>query len=248
MTLLGCDNPADAIRSLSLIYKKEEYEIAAIANGQWPDWLLEMSYESFIDHHFLYLMGVELKSTASYNLAYTAYYHRTLYDGRSDWFDKGLLCSEDGVVAILDKLKTHIPELESIKKQAIDNIKHRNQCEGPGGGGPYAFDTLDDAKVANQLGKDYSVPEFLLKGMGGAIQAHSLFESLTELFRRELKPVVVKFKAKSSNPEQYVINLWHYLYRDWKGEPMPNNEYYPCTFSGDGVSVSSENILDKIDL
>ena len=46
MDLLSCDNPEDAIRSLSLIYGVDREKIEQVFLGHWPDFVLDdLGYE-----------------------------------------------------------------------------------------------------------------------------------------------------------------------------------------------------------
>ena len=69
-----------------------------------------------------------------------------------------------------------------------------------------------------------------------------------ELLRKRLKPVVVKFSGIPSDPDTYITNLWHYLFRAWIGEPMGVTSHFPCTFCGEGKTVSPDRIMQIIDL
>ena len=135
-----------------------------------------------------------------------------------------------------------------MRVESAENIRERTDLEGVGssrsGGGPYAFDTFEDAKYG--IGENYETPEMFIGprwgGWCGPVEAAT---DLIEILSRSLKPVIVKFIGKVEDQERYVTGLWHYLYRVANGlEYMP----YTHTFLGRGVSVPYERIISVIDL
>jgi hypothetical protein len=247
--MFSCDNPRDAIRTLSLIYGVEAAKIERVYLGQWPNFLQE-DFHSFDSEHFPWLMADHVDGQLNYEFQEAAYYHGTRYDGTEVWFKKGLLSSAEGAVDFLHKTRSLYADYDFERILAIceGNIRDRTNLEGVGpsrsGGGPYAFDTFEDAKYG--VGENYDTPEMFIgprwEGWGGPVQAAT---DLMEILRRSLRPVIVKFIGKVENQERYATGLWHYLYRVADGlEYMP----YTHTFLGRGVSVPYERIISVIDL
>lgn len=251
MTHISCDNKADAVRSLASIYRVDVEEVAGIANGNWPAFITEStdSFKDLFDSPYIpLLMAQHLSAKPDWKFGDVAYYHRTAYDGSAGWFEDGLLASHEAAKTFLHKISGIVALDSDDRDIALANIRDRERCEGPGAGGPYAFDVFDNARYADQTGMDYSLPEFFLGnawvGKYGVCYAAPVVESL----RKKLKPVVVKFSGKPSNPDAYITNLWQYIFRDWIGEPMSATSHFLCTFCGGGKSVSADQIIQIIDL
>lgn len=250
MDLLSCDNPEDAIRSLSLIYGVDKEKIEQVFLGHWPDFVLnELGYESFDSAYFPWLMAHHVGGKLSCDLSEIAYYHRTRYDGSDTWFSRGLLCSNDGAIDFLNKTRyLYIGyKFEEICGKCTANIRERTELEGSGevkGGGPYAFDTFDDARYG--VGDNYDTPEmFCGPRWQGWCSEGQVATDLIEILKKGLKPVIVKFIGNASDPERYTTGLWHYLYRIANGlEYMP----FTHTFIGRGVNVPAVRIISIIDL
>ncbi len=251
MTQISCDDKADAVRSLARIYRVDVEEVAGIANGNWPAFITEStdSFKDLFDSPYIpLLMTHHLSAKPDWEFGEVAYYHRTAYDGSAYWFEDGLLASHEGAKAFLYKISEMVLLDSDDRAMALANIKDRECNEGSESGGPYAFDVFDNARYADQTGMDYSLPEFFMgdvwAGKYGVCYAAPILESL----RKKLKPVVVKFSGKPSDPDAYITNLWHYLFRGWRGEPMSATSHFPCTFCGGGKSVSADRIIQIIDL
>ena len=251
MTHISCDDKADAIRSLARIYRVDVEEVAGIANGNWPSFISEStdSHRNIFDSPYIpSLMAQHLSAKPDWEFGEVAYYHRTAYDGSADWFQNGLLASHEAANAFLNKIVGIVPLGSDDRAMALANIRDRECCEGSGFGGPYAFDVFDNARDADHAGMDYSLPEFFVGnawvGKYGVCNAAPILESL----RRKLKPVVVKFSGKPSDPDVYIANLWHYIFRAWRDEPMSATSHFPPTFRGEGKPVSADRIIQIIDL
>ncbi len=172
----------------------------------------------------------------------------TAYDGSAYWFEDGLLASHEGAKAFLHKISGIVSLNSDDRAIALANIRDRECYEGPSAGGPYAFDVFDNARDAEQAGMDYSLPEFFVGDAWvrkyGVHYAAPILESL----RKELKSVVVKFSGKPTDPDAYITNLWHYVFRAWKGEPMGPTSHFTPTFRGEAKPVSADRIIQLIDL
>jgi hypothetical protein len=246
---LSCDNVEDAIRSLALAYDIEKEKINRIFQEEWPDFLpYDVENDIFQDERLTWCMAQYMRchDVAGCNLLST-HYHRGLFNGDKNWFRHGLLNSKDGAAAFLEYLRPNLPagcDFESIKSMALSNILDRTKGEFEWGGGPYAFDRLDDAKSAQKMGLDYSTPEFFM-GKIWELTSHSpcSAKALIEVCRKNFRPVVVKFTAESSRIRAYVNNLWHYLHRKKFHIDIEPNCY---TFIGGGLTVSKGQILELI--
>ena len=251
MTHISCDDKADAVRSLARIYRVDVGEVARVADGNWPTFILESPdscNDLFKSPYIPSLMAQHLSARPDWEFGEVAYYHRTAYDGSADWFEDGLLASHEGAKAFLNKIAGIVSLDGDDHAIAMANIRDSGRCEGPGAGGPYAFDVFDNARYADQAGMDYSLPEFFMGNSWadkyGVCYAAPILESL----RKKLKPVVVKFSGKPSDPDAYITNLWQYVFRAWIGEPMGVTSHFPCTFCGEGKTVSPDRIIKRIDL
>lgn len=251
MTHISCDDNADAVRSLARIYRVDVVEVARVADGNWPTFILESTdscNDLFKSPYIPSLMAQHLSAKPDWEFGEVAYYHRTAYDGSANWFEDGLLASHEGAKAFLNKIAKIVPIDTDDHATALANIRDRERYEGPSSGGPYAFDVFDNARYADQAGMNYSLPEFFVgnawAGKYGVCNAAPILASL----RRKLKPVVVKFSGEPSDPDTYITNLWHYVFRAWKGEPMSPTSHFTTTFCGEGKTVSPDRIIQIIDL
>ena len=246
---LSCDSAEDAIRSLALVYNVEKEKISRVFQEDWPDFLnSEVENEIFQDELLTWCMAQHMRcDDVKDGDLISAHYHRGLFNGDKNWFHKGLLNSADGAAAFLEYLRPLLPSscnFDRIKSLALSNILERTQGEFEWGGGPYAFDRLDDAKGAQETGLDYSTPEFFMGRIWDANRGDRHCASvLIQLGRENFLPVVVKFISNNSRVRAYVNNLWHYLHRKkFKIDLEPN--YY--TFAGRGLAVPQERILELI--
>lgn len=249
MALISCDDVDDASRSLSIIYGVEKSDVARVCSGDWPQWLTnaaenEEPYQSLFNSTYIPELFRQHLNAGGISLPVEcAFYHRTSYDGTREWFSEGLLPSSDAALVFLQKVKVHLEDYEVISSSIHENLSMRESFEGAGAGGPYAFDVLDDAKGAGCSGSDYRLPEFFIMD-GGVIGG----EELRDVLLRKLKPVVVKFRGKTQRPDCYITNLWHYLFREYGRDGMSGTSHFTCTFSGGGIAVPVENIVDLIEL
>lgn len=69
MDLLSCDNPQDAIRSLSIIYGVDRSKIEQVYLGRWPDFMSDDQYfESVQSQYFPWLMASHVGGKLSCDL------------------------------------------------------------------------------------------------------------------------------------------------------------------------------------
>lgn len=251
MTPLGCDDITHAIKTLAAIYQVGVGMIENVANGDWPDFLNapDIDYRDMFGSPYLpSLMSTHLKASPNWDFGEVTYYHRAAYDGTPEWFEDGLLDSLSGARTFLTKAARLVCIAESDVALAIKNIEERNAFEGMSSGGPYAFDTFDDAKSAECTGLDYSLPEFFVGIVWQAKYGVSHAKELREQLHKVLKPVIIKFSAIPRDPDGYISNLWQYVYRAYQGEPMPPGCHYPCTFNGGGKPIPAQKIIEIFDL
>lgn len=246
---LSCDNVDDAIRSLALAYETDDREVYQVYHAGWPDFLdKDVENDFFKNERVTWIMSQHMKCDDIKNRdRLTAHYHRSIYDGSENWYQGGLMSSICGAEAFLMKLRSKLsPEcnFETIRTLAIANIVDRTNQEPEWGGGPYAFDRLDDAKNAQISGRDYSTPEFLLgRSWRYLAEKNCNVDMLIEICQKNFAPVVVKFLAKPSSIEQYINNLWHYLHcKRFQIELEPNH----YTFLGYGRTVKHDQIVKLI--
>ncbi|HYQ37313.1 MAG TPA: hypothetical protein VER09_00060, partial [Pseudomonas sp.] len=121
---------------------------------------------------------------------------------------------------------------------AVANIQDRDQ--GLNYIGPYAFNTLGEAEAAHVSGLCYDVPEFLT---GCRYWDRDFSGYIANVIRENLKPVVVKFKARVTDADDYIASLWHYLYRVDFGM-----EIVPLTHSKKSGEVLPEDIQSLFNL
>lgn len=251
MNILGCDDQDDAKRSLASIYQVDLGKIDIVTRRDWPDFLRnsQTTYPDTFDSRYVpTLMASHLAASPNWNFGEVAYYHRTAYTGSAEWFQEGLLASTPAARAFLRKVEKLIDIDNDHIVLAVKNIEDRTLYEGQSDGGPYAFDVFDDAKYANRTGLDYSLPEFFMGSVWERKYGVSHAQDLREKLQKILRPVVVKFSAPPNDPDAYITNLWHYLFREWRDEPMGGCNHYPCTFYGGGRPVPVERIIKIIDL
>lgn len=250
MDLLSCDDPQDAIRSLSLIYGVDSRKIEQVFLGHWPSFMDEDQHlESFDSPYFPWLMAHHFNSTMRCDLGDIAYYHRTLYDGTPSWFNRGLLSSDEGSIDFLHKTRHLFDgyDFDKILGICSANIRDRTELESTGhtrGGGPYAFDTFDDAR--HGVGNNYDAPEmFCGPRWEGWCESGQVATDLIDKVKNHLSPVIVKFSGRTLDPERYTTGLWYYLYRKcFELDHKP----FTHTFQACGVSVSHDRIISIIDI
>ncbi|HEP8970187.1 TPA: hypothetical protein VDU83_002525 [Pseudomonas aeruginosa] len=240
----SCDNGADALNSLATIYGVAEDAIQEIL--QHPDVLEIANISDQMSSEWFPAVIIQLlRSSPNYDLTHAAYYHTTSYDGSLEWFDEGLHGSLEGAQRFLEKISHWVPEelRDAVHQTTSALIARRSEYEGTRGAlaGPYAWNTLTAASAAENGGK-YQVPEVIRDlwsqsgiGNGGLID-------LSERIRQHLKPVVVKFKGKTSDLDRYCSTLWAYLLT--QDEPV----HLTHTFQANGERIPRGDILALIDL
>lgn len=240
----SCDHKEDAIRSLSQIYAVSTEQIDEVLRTPQVMEIAKV-YSQIDSPWFHFLVCHLLKSNPRTDITHACYYHSTSYDGSSSWFDEGLLGSAEGVGRFLDKIIEWLPPEKrlSAKKAATGVVKLRSEYEGStaAGCGPYAWNTFTAAS-SSPSGIRYRIPEAIQDlwassfcGSGGLIDLRGIIEE-------RLKPVVVKFKGKTLNIDDYCATLWAYVLSD-------NGEcHLTHTFIGNGLTVPKECIIELIDV
>lgn len=235
----SCDHREDAIRSLSEIYSVPAEEIERVL--QTPEVLEIAEMSTQIDSQwFPFVVSHLLKASPRSDITHACYYHSTSYDGCPSWFDDGLLGSSQGVGRFLDKITAWLPpEKQLVAKEAANGIvKLRSESEGVTADtcGPYAWDTFTAASSSPD-GVSFRVPEAIRDlwsssscGSGGLVDLRAVIEE-------KLKPVVVKFKGKISNIDDYCVTLWAFLLSD------DGKCHFTHTFSGNGQKIPREDIV-----
>lgn len=246
---LSCDNVDDAIRSLALAYAIDDRDVYQVYHAGWPDFLeKDVGDDFFQDDRLTWIMSQHMRCADITNRdRLTAYYHRSIYDGNSSWYRNGLMNATDGAIAFLEHLRSKLPpecNFETVSALAIANITDRTNMEPAWGGGPYAFDRLEDAKNAQKSSMDYSTPEFF-RGDSWSFIANGCCNAdmLIEICKKNFEPVVVKFLAKPTKTEWYVNNLWHYLHCKRFDLELTTNHY---SFVGGGQVVKHDQIVELI--
>ncbi|VXC50963.1 hypothetical protein [Pseudomonas sp. 9Ag] len=240
----SCDHREDAIRSLSEIYAVSTEQIDRVLRS--PEVLQIAEVYSQIDSPgFHFVVCHLLKASPRADITHACYYHSTSYDGCPSWFDEGLLGASQGVARFLDKVTERFPpEKQMVAKQAAEGIvKLRSEYEGSTAemSGPYAWNTFTAAS-SSPSGICYRVPEAIQDlwspsfcGNGGLVDLRGVIEEW-------LKPVVVKFKGKVSNIDDYCATLWAYLLSD-------NGEcHLTHTFRGNGFAIPKTDIIALMDV
>jgi hypothetical protein len=240
----SCDHREDAIRSLSEIYAVSTETIDRVLRA--PEVLQIAEVYSQIDSpEFHFVVCHLLKASPRADITHACYYHSTSYGGSPSWFDEGLLGSSQGVGRFLDKITEWLPpEKQLVARQAARGIvKLRSEYEGSTSErcGPYAWNTFTAAS-SSPSGVRYRIPEAIQDlwspsfcGSGGLVDLRAIIEE-------RLKPVVVKFKGKTTRTDDYCATLWAYLLSD-EGEC-----HLTHTFSGNGLAIPKEDIVALIDV
>ncbi|WHN05047.1 hypothetical protein QMB36_00845 [Pseudomonas syringae pv. syringae] len=235
----SCDHREDAIRSLSEIYAVSTEKIERVLRAPEPLQIAEI-YSQIDSPGFHLVVCHLLKASPRADITHACYYHSTSYDGRPSWFDEGLLGSSQGVERFLNKITEWLPpEKQLVARQAARGIvKLRSEYEGSTAErcGPYAWNTFTAAS-SSPSGVRYRVPEAIQDlwsssfcGGGGLIDLRAVIEE-------RLKPVVVKFKGKTTSTDDYCATLWAYLLSD-DGEC-----HLTHTFTGNGLAIPKEDIV-----
>jgi len=207
--IFSSDSKDDAIASLARHYDVSSSQIHRVIGNNWPDFV-DWTNSAF--HPVVAtLMGQALGSkTTVCDIEMAAYYHRTRYDGTKEWFSDGLVDPLNGAIKIINAMRPFLgnDEYDSVLSASRKIIDQREAMEC--GQGLCAFDVFEDALHALQSGMSYSVPEFVSELCRNSVKGG---QKLADAIKRELRPVVVKFRAKPTDPDEYIVGLWNYLYR-----------------------------------
>lgn len=240
----SCDDRADAIRSLSEIYTVPTQEIERVLRAPEVRKIAK-KYEEIGRPGFHFVVCHLLGASPRIDITHACYYHSTSYGGCPSWFDEGLHGSSQGVGRFLEKITELLPPgiyLEAkqtargiVERRSSDERATADTC------GPYAWNTFTAASFSTS-GVSYRVPEAIRDmcslrsgGIGEEVD-------LAAIIMDGLKPVVVKFKGKVSDINDYSATLWAYLLSDG-GEC-----HLTHTFLGNGLSIPREDIVALIDV
>lgn len=240
----SCDSREDAIRSLSEIYAVPTQEIERVLLA--PE-IIEIAeiYSQINSQGFHFVVWYLLKSSPRTDISYAYYYHSTSYDGCESWFNKGLLSSSQGVVQFLEKIIQWLPREEQVPVVAAAKaiVKRRSEYEGATSEtcGPYAWNTLTAASTSPD-GIRYRIPEAIQDLLSSNCCGGGGLVDLKGVIGEKLKPVVVKFKGRISDMDNYCASLWAYLLSD-------NGECHLVhTFIGDGENIDRDDIVELINI
>lgn len=240
----SCDDRGDAIRSLSKIYRVSTEKIDKILQASEILQIAEV-YSEIDSPSFHFVVYHLLKASSRTDITHACYYHSTSYGGCPSWFDEGLLGSSQGVERFIDKIIEWLPpEKQLITKQAaMEIVKRRSEYEGSTAErcGPYAWNTFTAAS-SSPSGVRYRVPEAIQDLWSPSFCGNGALIDLRGIIEERLKPVVVKFKGKTSNIDDYCATLWAYLLSD-DGEC-----HLTHTFTGNGLAIPKEDIVALMDV
>lgn len=242
--LPSCDDRDDAVRSLAKIYGVSVRDVERVLLT--PEVIeIAQRYDEIGKPGFHFVVAHLLKASPQYEFTHACYYHSTSYDGDPSWFDEGLLGTSQGVERFLGKIIEWIPEeyRRAVLAESRRLVRCRSEFEGSKSEscGPYAWNTLAAASSADS-GIRYRIPEAIQDlwtpsgiGSGGLIDLSGIVED-------KLRPVVVKFKGKTSDIDDYCSVLWACLLSDDRECHLTH------TFHGKGVAVPPEDILEIIEI
>ena len=240
----SCDHREDAIRSLSEIYAVSTEKIDRVLRASEVLQIAEV-YSQIDSPGFHFVVCHLLKASPRADITHACYYHSTSYGGCPSWFDEGLLGSSQGVGRFLDKITEWLPpEKQLVAKQAARGIvKLRSEYEGSTAEvcGPYAWNTFTAAS-SSPSGVRYRVPEAIQDLWSPSFCGNGGLVDLRGIIEERLKPVVVKFKGKILNIDDYCATLWAYLLSD-DGEC-----HLTHTFTGHGLAIPKEDIVALMDV
>lgn len=240
----SCDDREDAIRSLSEIFKVSSRDIERVL--QAPE-ILEIAQDchqiNTLGFHFV--VSHILKASPRQEITHACYYHSTSYDGDASWFDEGLLGTEGGAGRFLEKIAEWIPAmmLETARHSVRRIVETRSGYEGATAEstGPYAWNTFTAAS-SSYSGIRYRVPEAIRDLWSPSGPEEGGLVDLEGIIKDKLKPVVIKFKGKISDLDDYCAVLWAYLLSD-------NGDcHLTHTFIGNGEAICREDIVAIIDI
>lgn len=240
----SCDDREDAIRSLSEIYAVPTQEIKKVLRAREVRKIAKR-YSEIDTPGFHFVVGYLLGASPRSDITHACYYHSTSYGGCSSWFDEGLHGSSQGVGSYLDKITELLPpEVYLEAKQTVRGIVERRSNDESSTAdkcGPYAWNTFTAAS-SSKSGVSFRVPEAIRDMCSLRIEVEGEEVDLSAIILERLKPVVVKFKGKISDIDDYSATLWAYLLSDG-GEC-----HLTHTFIGDGLSVPRKDIIALIDV
>lgn len=240
----SCDHREDAIISLSQIYAVPVGEIERVLNASEVREIAEV-YSEIDSPGFHFVVCHLLKASPCTDITHAYYYHSTSYDGSPSWFEEGLLGSSQGVERFLDKITEWLPPDKQLlaKQSAMRIVQLRSEYEGSKAEmcGPYAWNTFTAAS-SSPSGIRYRVPEAIQDLWSPSFCGNGGLVDLKGIIEERLKPVVVKFKGKTSNIHDYCATLWAYLLSD-EGECHLRH-----TFRGNGLAIPREDIAALMDV
>ncbi|OPE29616.1 hypothetical protein APB26_34350 [Pseudomonas aeruginosa] len=240
----SCDNSADALNSLANIYGVSHDAIREILLHPT---VLEIAgeYGGMDSPWFPIVISQLLRSNPRYELDHAAYYHTTSYDGSSEWFEEGLLGSLAGAQRFLEKIAHLVPshQRNAVGQMVSHLLATRSGCEGTtsSAAGPYAWNTFAAASGVGK-GLNYQVPEIIQDIWGQSGLGKVSLIDLSDDICQNLRPVVVKFKGKTSDLDTYSATLWAYLLT------LDDSKHLSHTFHATGESVPKFDILELIEL
>jgi hypothetical protein len=240
----SCDHRDDAIRSLSEIYAVSPEKIEKVLQASEVLEIAEV-YAQIDSPGFHFVVCHLLKASPRADIPHACYYHSTSYGGCPSWFDEGLLGSSQGVGRFIDKVTEWLPpEKQLVAKRAATRIvKLRSEYEGSTAEecGPYAWNTFRAAS-SSPSGVRYRIPEAIQDLWSPSFCGNGGLVDLRGIIEERLKPVVVKFKGKTSNIDDYCATLWAYLLAH------DGDCHLTHTFKGNGQAIPREDIVALIDV
>ncbi|SPO54113.1 conserved protein of unknown function [Pseudomonas sp. JV551A1] len=240
----SCDSREDAINSLAQIYAVSSDDIERVLRDPTVQEIAQ-EWGEIQKPGFHYIVWHLLNAYPREDITHAYYYHSTSYGGCPSWFDEGLLGSMQGVGRFLDKIMGLIPEDKRpmAKPVAAGIVKLRSEYEGSAGDatGPWAWNTLTAAS-SSEDGMNFRIPEAIRDMWSSSFCGGGGTVDLREVIEGHLKPVVVKFKGKTTDIYDYCASLWAYLLSD-DGEC-----HLTHTFRGTGQTIPREDIAAVIDV
>lgn len=240
----SCDSREDAINSLAEIYAVSVEEITRVLEAEEPREIAQ-TYYGTMKQEFHFVVWYLLKAYPRDDIPHACYYHSTSYGGCPSWFDEGLLGSLHGVGRFMEKIAEWVPPEKRllIKRVAEGIVETRSGLEGSpaDGTGPWAWNTLA-AAGSSRDGIRYRVPEAIQDLWSRSLCGGGEVIELKGVIEEHLKPVVVKFRGKTTDIHEYCASLWNYLFTD-------DGEYHHIhTFRGTGQAVPQEDIVALIEV
>ena len=242
VTYLSCDDLDDAIRSLALFYNVSPDVVRGKYEHNWPkEFSKNVSPEAFKHDFFVWGMGRHLGSSTENRDVTACFYHRSRFDGASQWFSKGILNNAEGAKAFFEKLKLFSDDQESLttaQNVAASQIFNRDNCSKVPG--PHAFFSRDEA--VNGLGRNFEVPEFFTDPIWDTHKKAK--NTALNICMTKLQPVIVKFCVPQVDINGYIASLWHYLHH----HKFKRSSFYQAIngYMGNGHAIPPEHIIELI--